>query len=92
VPGLGHRAHLLHGDTVDLAHLGDQQVDQAGGWQLDHELVDRLPVLALQDVDPDHVAPHRTDAAGDLPQGTGPVGKPHADDERRHYPHAREPM
>ena len=83
VAGIGHGAHLFDGDTVDLAHLGDQQVDQGGGWQLDHELVDRLPVLTLEDVDSHDVTADRTDAAGDLPQGAGPVGQPHADDERR---------
>jgi hypothetical protein len=92
VAGVSDRAHLFHGDAVDLAHLGDQQVDQARRWQLDHELVDRLPVLTLEDVDPDHIAPHRTDAAGDLPEGAGPVGKPHSDHEGRHDPHPTEPL
>jgi hypothetical protein len=27
-----------------------------------------------------------------LPEGAGPVGKPHADDEGRHDPHPTEPL
>ena len=52
--------------------------------QLDHELVDRLAPVALEDVDADDVAAHGTDAAGHLAERTGPVRQPHADDERFH--------
>ena len=79
-----HRADLLDGHAVDLAHLVDQQVDQRAVGQLDHELVDRLAAVALEDVDAHDVAAHGADAAGHLAEGAGPVGQPHADHERFH--------
>ena len=59
---------------------------------LDDELVDRSPVLALQDVDGHNVAPHRTDAAGDEPQGAGPIGECDPDDVAGHGGNVRRSM
>ena len=84
-----HRPHLLDGHPVDLAHLGDQQVDQRVVGELDHELVDRLAAVALEDVDAHDVAAHGADAGGHLAERTGPVGQPHADHERFHAAHRK---
>ena len=57
--------------------------DRAVG-QVDHQLVDGATGAPLEDVDADDLAPHRPDPAGDLPQRTGAVGQPHADDVGLH--------
>ena len=84
VHGVGDRPHLFDRHAVDLAHLVHEQIDEGVVGQLDHQLVDRLAAVALEDVDADDVAPHRTDAAGHLAERTGPIGQPHADHERFH--------
>ena len=47
----------------------DQQRHEPVVGQLDHELVDGPAGAPLEDVDADHVAAHRADAAGDLRRG-----------------------
>src|SRR5690606_6626073 len=84
VAGAGDVPHLLDGHPVDLTDLADQQVDQRRVGQLDHQLVDRLATAPLEDVDAHDVAPDGTDPAGDLAEGTRPVGKPQADHEGLH--------
>ena len=78
------RADVLHVDAVDLADLGDEQVDEAVLGQLHDELVDRPAGAPLEDLDADHVAPHGADPAGDLTEGTGAVGQPDAHEVRGH--------
>ena len=46
------------------------------------ELVDDLAAAAFEDVDGEQVAAHRADAAGDLTERPGPIGKPEPDDQR----------
>jgi hypothetical protein len=84
VHGLGDRANLLHRHAVDLADLGHEEVDQLVVRQLDHQLVDGLAAVALEDVDAHDVAADGTDPAGDLPQGPRAVWQPHAHHEGRH--------
>ena len=81
--------HLLDRGAVDLLDLPDQHGDQFGVGQVDGELVDGHAAVALEDVDADDVAPHRTDPGGDLAEGTGPVGQPdpHEDVSRCHRGH-----
>ena len=67
-------AHLFDGHAVDLADLVDEQIDERVVRQFDHELVDRLAAVALEDVDADDVAAHRADATGDLAERTGTIG------------------
>ena len=92
VAGVGDRAHLLHGDAVDLANLGDQQVDQARGGRSTTTSSTACPFsrsrMSIPTTSP-RTAPMRL---ATCPRAPGPVGKPHADDERRHDPHPTEPL
>ena len=89
VEGVGDGPHLFHGHAVDLAHLGDEQVDERVVGKLDHELVDGLATITLEDVDAHDVAAHGADAGGHLAQSTGPIGQPHPDHERFHAAHRK---
>ena len=62
----------------------DEQRHQAGVGELDDQLVDGPARAPLEDVDADHVAPDRADAAGDRAQRSRTVGQPHPHDERLH--------
>jgi hypothetical protein len=69
--------HLLDGGPVHLLDLPHQDGDEVLAGQVDCELVDGHSAAALQHVDTDDVAPHRTDAGGHLAQGAGAVRQPH---------------
>ena len=78
------RPDLLHVDAVDLADLGDQQVDEPVLGQRHDQLVDRPPGAPFEDLDADHVAADGADATGDLTERARPVGDPDANDVRPH--------
>ena len=71
---VGHRAHVLDVDAVDLLHLGDEQLDQAVVGQLDHELVDGPTAAPLEDVDADDVAPTAPMRLATAPSAPGRSG------------------
>jgi hypothetical protein len=73
------RTHRLDGHAVHLEHLVTQQVDEILAGQSDAQLVDDDTVLALEDVDGDHVAADRADPAGHGAEGAGSVGQLNAD-------------
>ena len=80
-PGVGEvgdDGDVLDAAPVHLLDLPDEQREQLGVGQHHPELVDGDALVALEDVDPDDVAPHRPDAGGDGAEGPGPVGQPHA--------------
>ena len=84
VEAAGQRPDLLDVDAVDLLDLVDEQVDERRVGQVDDQLVDRPAGAPLEDVDADDLAAHRADPAGHLPERTGAVGQPEADDEGLH--------
>ena len=79
-----HRTNILHSHAVDLADLGDQQVDEAGIGQVDGELVDRAAATTFEDVDADHDTVRRADTTRNLPQRARTIGQPDSNDERLH--------
>ena len=85
-------ADVFHGDTVDLADLVDEQVDEVGRRQADGQLVDRAAAAALEDVDADDVAVHGADPAGHLAERTRAIGQPHPHDVRLHGGEATQPL
>ena len=82
------RPHVLDGHTVDRAHLGDQEIDEAGVGEPDDQLVDDPSATRFEDLDAEHVAAHRTDPARDLTQRAGTVGQPDAQDDGVHHAEA----
>ena len=58
-----------------------EQVDQLDVGQGDDQLVDGPAAAPLEDLDADHVAAHRADAAGHLAQRARTIGQPDAHDD-----------
>ena len=82
--GVGDRPHLLDVDAVDLwtssTSRSIERPRRAG-----RPPARRWPAGAsLEDLDADDLAAHRTDPAGHLPERTGTVGQPQADDDGLH--------
>ena len=86
---VGRLAHVLDRHTVDRVDLVDHQIDQRTVGQRDDELVDHAASADLEDLDREDVAPHRTDPARHLPECSGAVGQPDADDDGVHGIEAR---
>ena len=76
--GIADRADVLDVDPVDLCDLVDEQIDQPRLGEGDDQLVDRASGAALEDLDADDVASHRTDPARDLAERAGTIGQPDA--------------
>ena len=72
------RAHVFDVDAVNLRDLVHEQVDETWLGESDDQLVDRAAGTAFEDLDADHVAAHRPDAARDLPERPWAIGQPHA--------------
>jgi hypothetical protein len=77
--GAVHRTHRLDDHAVHLEDLIGEEADQVVTCQTDPELVHHDAVLPLEDVDGDHVPPHRADPAGHRPECTRPIGELHPD-------------
>ena len=90
---VGHRAldrsDRLDGHAVDLEDLVAEQVDQIVAGQTHPQLVHHDALVALEDVDGDHVPADRADPAGHRPQCTRPVGELHPDQVVEHRSQAR---
>ena len=84
VERVGDRPHLLDVDAVDLLDLLHEQVLERPVRQVHHQLVDGPTGASLEDLDADDLAAHRPDPAGHLPERTGAIGQPQADDEGLH--------
>ena len=65
--------------------------EQAFVREFDHQLVDRLARAPFEDVDPDQVAAHRPDPAGNSTERPRPVGQPDPHNIGRHTPTLRGP-
>ena len=82
---------VLHVDSLDLPHLGDEQVDDGLVGQVDDQFVHGSTCAPLDDVDADDIASHRTDPGRNCTQRTRTVGQPHAEymDRHGHGPYRR---
>jgi hypothetical protein len=76
--------HLLDEGAVDLVDLVPQQIHQMLAGKIHHELVDRPPEIAPEDVDGHDVAADRADAARHQAQGAGAVRQPDPDEIAHH--------
>ena len=86
-PGVDQRrrprpADLLDVDAVDLVDLLAPAGRPGSAWgRYDDDVVDGPAGAPFEDLDADHVALHRADAAGHRAQRAGPVGQPQSDDD-----------
>ena len=76
--------YVLDPNPVDLAHLGQHQFQQIIVGQVDDEIIDGDPALALDHLDAHHVAADGTDAAGHRSESTRSIGQPYAKHEPTH--------
>ncbi len=83
---------VLHRDTVDRADLGHHQVDQGQVVERDGQLVDHAAAPGLEDLDAEHVAAHRADAARHLTERSGAVREPDSQDDGGHAGDATDGM
>ena len=79
--------HLLDRGAVDLLDLADEDGEQLDVAEPHRELVDDDALAALEHVDADDVAAHRTDPGGHETERTGPVREPDAHEDARCLTH-----
>jgi len=81
---LSERTDLLHGDTVNLFDLTEEQVHHAGIGEVHHEFVDRPIRPTFEDLDAHDVAADGTDTARHRTECPRTVRQPQTKNESSH--------
>src|ERR1700689_5119210 len=79
-----HRRDVDHCGAVDFVDLAAQELDQMLTAELDHELVHRVAIHPLENVNGDDVPAHGPDPAGYEAQRAGTIGQGDANEISGH--------